>query len=70
MASIDSHSIHGPLNADYDIDLGPVLLTDYYHKQYFDIVEEVMGTDLSLIAPESVNNLINGKGIYNCSPDH
>ena len=59
--------IYGPKNADYDIDLGPVLLTDYCHKSYFDIVEEVIGTNLSLIAPMSVNNLINGKMDYNCS---
>lgn len=59
--------IHGPKNADYDIDLGPVLLTDYYHKSYYDIVEEVMGTDLTMIAPKSVNNLINGKMDFNCS---
>lgn len=59
--------IYGPKSADYDIDIGPVLLTDYYHKAYFDIVEEVMGTNLSLIAPRSVNNLINGKMDYNCS---
>jgi FtsP/CotA-like multicopper oxidase with cupredoxin domain len=26
-----------------------------------------MGTDLSVIAPFSVSNLINGKGQYNCS---
>ena len=59
--------IYGPKSADYDIDLGPALLTDYYHKPYFDLVEEVMGTNLSLIAPRSVNNLINGKMDYNCS---
>ena len=59
--------IHGPNTATYDIDLGPVLLTDYYHLMYYDIVEQVMGTNLSLIAPKSVNNLINGKMDYNCS---
>ena len=59
--------IHGPKNVDYDIDLGPVLLTDYYHKQYFDLVEDVMGLNRALIAPKSDNNLINGKMDYNCS---
>ena len=59
--------IYGPKNAEYDIDLGPVLLTDYFHKPYFQIVEEVMGTDLTLVAPKSDNNLINGKMDYNCS---
>lgn len=59
--------IYGPNSADYDIDLGPVLLTDYYHLSYYDLVEQIMGTDLTLIAPRSVNNLINGKMDYNCS---
>lgn len=59
--------IYGPKSADHDIDLGPVLLTDYYHKSYYDIVEEVMGTNISRVAPRSVNNLINGKMDYNCS---
>jgi len=59
--------IHGPVQVDYDVDLGPVLLTDYYHDNYYDIVEEVMGTDLTKVAPYSDNNLINGKGSYNCS---
>jgi hypothetical protein len=27
--------IHGPSNAKYDIDLGPVFLTDWYHTEYF-----------------------------------
>ncbi|EXJ83398.1 hypothetical protein A1O1_07020 [Capronia coronata CBS 617.96] len=59
--------VHGPTNIDYDEDLGPVLLTDYYHGNYFDILEEVMGTDLSKVAPFSDNNLINGKGDFDCS---
>ena len=59
--------IYGPRSAAYDIDLGPILLTDYYHKSYYDIVEEIMGTDLTKIAPRSDNNLINGKMDYNCS---
>lgn len=59
--------IHGPQNADYDIDLGPVILSDYFHTPYYQLVEEVMGTNLSLVAPKSDNNLINGKMDYNCS---
>ncbi|RMZ81281.1 hypothetical protein DV737_g2539, partial [Chaetothyriales sp. CBS 132003] len=59
--------IYGPPHAQYDEDLGPVLLSDHYHGDYYSILQEVMGTDLSKIAPLSDNNLINGKGIYNCS---
>lgn len=31
--------IHGPTSGDYDIDLGPVILADWFHKEYFDIVK-------------------------------
>lgn len=59
--------IHGPFNANYDYDLGPVLLSDYYHQPYYQVLERVMGTDLSVAIPFSQNNLINGKNNYNCS---
>jgi len=61
--------IHGPSNANYDIDIGPVMLTDWYHDEYFDIVKTVMkplnagGNP----APPSDNNLINGKMDFDCS---
>ncbi len=59
--------IHGPKNMHYDTDLGPVTVTDYYHRDYFDIMEDVMGTDLTKIRPASDNNLINGKMNFDCS---
>ena len=60
--------IHGPTdNAQYDVDLGPVMLTDYYYPDYYKTVQEVMSTDVTKISPASDNNLINGKGIANCS---
>lgn len=63
--------IHGPLSEkqDYDIDIGAVFLQDWYHRDYYDIVEQVMGTDLQSViaAGTSDNNLINGKMNYNCS---
>ena len=61
--------IYGPNNANYDIDLGPVMLTDYYHEEYFNILKTVMkpldkgGNP----APASDNNLINGKMDFDCS---
>ncbi|PMD30444.1 multicopper oxidase [Hyaloscypha variabilis F] len=61
--------IHGPSNANYDIDLGPVFLTDYYHTEYFQIVEDIMKplTDGGNPKPASDNNLINGKMNFDCS---
>lgn len=65
--------IHGPSHLkssqDYDIDVGPVILTDWYHRRSVDIVKDVISTNLSNIKAvgASQNNLINGKMSYNCS---
>ncbi|KAL4734675.1 Cupredoxin [Aspergillus similis] len=32
--------IHGPASADYDVDLGPVFISDWYHKSAFILWEE------------------------------
>ncbi|KAK2048322.1 multicopper oxidase [Colletotrichum somersetense] len=58
--------IYGPIKSQPEIDLGPVLLSDWYHKQYFDLVEDILqvgGNGIVL----SDNNLINGKGNFDCS---
>ncbi|MCJ1470848.1 hypothetical protein MMC07_009495 [Pseudocyphellaria aurata] len=57
--------IHGPTHVPYDVDIGPVLLTDWFHDEYLDIVEQVMG--VPSVIPVADNNLINGKMNYNCS---
>ncbi|KAJ9614470.1 hypothetical protein H2200_002607 [Cladophialophora chaetospira] len=59
--------IHGPQNALYDEDLGPLILSDYFHADYNTLVRDAMSTDFSKINPYSDNNLINGKGFYDCS---
>jgi FtsP/CotA-like multicopper oxidase with cupredoxin domain len=61
--------IHGPKNADYDFDLGPIIVSDYYHRDYFDIIEDVVGTSpiAALAAPAGDNTLINGKMDFDCS---
>ena len=41
--------VYGPKNVPYDIDIGPVFLNDWYHTDYFTIVEQVMGTDVRII---------------------
>ena len=58
--------IHGPSQVSYDYDVGPILLSDWYHTDYFTLVEEVMGV-LPGNPPLSDNNLINGKMNFNCS---
>ncbi|AEO54598.1 laccase with copper binding domain [Thermothelomyces thermophilus ATCC 42464] len=58
--------IHGPTRENYDIDLGPILLTDWYHREYFDIIEEMLAPGGSAKVV-SDNNLIDGKMHFDCS---
>jgi hypothetical protein len=55
--------IHGPATACYDEDIGPITLSDLYHKDYFTMLTEVMNNTI----PLSNNALINGKNNYPCS---
>ena len=57
--------IYGPRDAHYDIDVGPVMLSDWYHKAYFDLVEETLKPKAKPF--KSDNNLINGKNNFDCS---
>ena len=43
--------IHGPSNANYDSDLGAIMLHDWYHNDYYSILENVMGTESSCGRP-------------------
>lgn len=58
--------IHGPSSVSYDIDIGPVLLSDWYHEDYATIIGKIKsGTGRS--ATQSNSNLINGKMNYPCT---
>jgi FtsP/CotA-like multicopper oxidase with cupredoxin domain len=60
--------IHGPKNADYDIDLGPIMVSDYYHEDSRGVVERVMSTNLLVSATAFADStLIQGKMQYDCS---
>ena len=63
--------IHGPTQVPYDIDVGPILLSDWYHTSEEELVVQVMETNSTPNVPKgppfSDNNLINGKMNYNCS---
>jgi FtsP/CotA-like multicopper oxidase with cupredoxin domain len=48
--------IHGPKTGAYDVDIGPVMLSDHYHQDYFTLVNQTMNGAV----PQSNNNLING----------
>jgi FtsP/CotA-like multicopper oxidase with cupredoxin domain len=60
--------IHGPHdNAEYDEDIGPIVLSDWYHSDYYEIVKDVMAPETEgKKPPMSNNNLINGKMNYPC----
>ncbi|KAL8814432.1 MAG: hypothetical protein Q9223_006342 [Gallowayella weberi] len=58
--------IHGPHeNIFYDVDVGPILLSDWYHLPYFEVVKQVVGKGFG--PPFSDNNLINGKMNFDCT---
>ncbi|KAK9413328.1 putative Laccase [Seiridium unicorne] len=58
---------HGPKSQKWDYDVGPVLLSDWFHREYFEIVEGVMGNGTNRKPAISDNNLINGKMNFDCS---
>lgn len=58
--------IHGPRDKrDYDVDVGPIMVSDWYHRAYYDLVEDVMNPNIGIVFSD--NNLINGKNNFNCS---
>ncbi|PQE11769.1 hypothetical protein CJF32_00002578 [Rutstroemia sp. NJR-2017a WRK4] len=59
--------IHGPQTTPYDIDVGPILLNDWYHPDYFSLVEDVTSTDITRVLVKSDSNLIQGKGFFDCT---
>ena len=60
--------VHGPRNAEYDIDLGPVMVSDYYHKPYDELEESVMSSNyLETQSTFADGTLIQGKMRTDCS---
>ncbi|KAI1123693.1 multicopper oxidase [Nemania abortiva] len=58
--------VYGPSNAKYDLDLGPIMVNDWWHQDYLTVVEEVMSPDFQG-RTFSDNNLINGRMNFDCS---
>lgn len=61
--------VHGPKSDAYDIDLGPVMLTDWFHGYYQNLVEQVYFASESgpILPPMADNMLIQGKADYPCN---
>ncbi|PFH60220.1 hypothetical protein XA68_11285 [Ophiocordyceps unilateralis] len=58
-------TIYGPRQRSYDVDLGPVMLSDWYHKKYYDLVKQSMTPNSPPIGSDNI--LINGKGNFDCT---
>ncbi|KAK6498936.1 hypothetical protein TWF481_011507 [Arthrobotrys musiformis] len=54
--------LEGPKSANYDIDVGAILLTDWYHDNPFAIYQDELR-----MAQVPNSTLINGKGKFDCS---
>jgi FtsP/CotA-like multicopper oxidase with cupredoxin domain len=60
--------IFGPVHYGYDVDIGPVMLIDWYHEDYENIVADVMKPGpVAVNRPHANSNLIQGKGYYPCA---
>ncbi|KAI0134118.1 multicopper oxidase-domain-containing protein [Xylariales sp. AK1849] len=57
--------IHGPNSANWDIDLGPILIADWVHKTAFELYSIVM--QLGAVVTDSI--LVNGHGHYWENPE-
>lgn len=61
--------IYGPATSDYDVDLGPVFVTDWYHESAFVLWEEMTMYGGFPVRPNAVakNGLFNGTNTYPCA---
>lgn len=60
--------IYGPTNKAYDIDVGPVMLSDWYRNDYMTNIRGLMRpvSQGGPINPLTNSNLINGKMRFPC----
>ncbi|KAK6390354.1 hypothetical protein LTR65_005729 [Meristemomyces frigidus] len=62
--------IHGPPSDEYDVDVGPVMLSDWFHDYYDNLVMDIFYATETCdphCPPMSNNMLINGKNSYPCN---
>jgi FtsP/CotA-like multicopper oxidase with cupredoxin domain len=60
--------IHGPKNVDYDIDLGPVFVSDYYRKPSEEVLHQLYSTNIIEASTTFADGtLISGKMQGDCS---
>ncbi|KAK5654600.1 hypothetical protein OQA88_7230 [Cercophora sp. LCS_1] len=56
--------IHGPSSANWDVDLGPWLISDWYHENAFELLYYEFHTDRAAIP---VSMVLNGHGRFACN---
>ncbi|ETS76962.1 hypothetical protein PFICI_10836 [Pestalotiopsis fici W106-1] len=59
--------VHGHPTVPYDIDLGPIMLSDLYHVPYTTVLEHLFDEDFAVVTKPANNNLINGRNSWNCT---
>lgn len=61
--------IHGPATDDWDVDVGPVMLSDWFHDYYENLLQQVYHASREgpIFPPNANNMLINGKANYPCN---
>lgn len=57
--------IRGPSSANYDVDLGPCIINDWYHHDAFGLFHVEID---SPHAPLPVTTLLGGQGVFDCNP--
>jgi FtsP/CotA-like multicopper oxidase with cupredoxin domain len=61
--------IYGPSQVEYDVDLQPILISDWYHADYQQLVEQTVQTGVTnptVTRPRAVSNLVAGLGVFSC----
>ncbi|KAJ8108112.1 hypothetical protein ONZ43_g6526 [Nemania bipapillata] len=58
--------VYGPTNVKYDVDLGPIMVNDWWHEDYLTTVKEVLSPGFQG-RTYSDNNLINGRMNFDCA---
>lgn len=61
--------MYGPWEDNYDVDLGPIIINEYYHTDYVTLVKNITSPHPQPPPPSPVsdNNLISGKMQCDCS---
>jgi FtsP/CotA-like multicopper oxidase with cupredoxin domain len=56
--------VYGPTEDEADIDIGPVMLSDWFHKYYFNLIEQVYIANPSCnpTCPPQADNMVSKPG--------